>query len=104
MSDLITELGSDERVRAACERYGVRALYLFGSRTRPGEAREDSDIDLLVSFRPMAPHDLADAYFGLKDDLADALEVPVDLVMESALTNRYLRENIDRTKRMLYAA
>ena len=52
----------------------------------------------------MEPHALADAYFGLKDDLADALEVPVDLVMESALTNRYLRENIDRTKRMLYAA
>lgn len=104
MNDLTTRLASDERIRGACERHGVEALYLFGSRTRPGEAREDSDVDLLVRFRPMEPRQLTDAYFGLKDDLEGSVDVPVDLVMESAVTNPYFRQAIEHTKRLVYGA
>jgi predicted nucleotidyltransferase len=35
------------------ERFGVSALSVFGSRAR-GEAREDSDLDLLIDFEPDA--------------------------------------------------
>ena len=36
-------------IAAICQRYGVRLLAVFGSAAR-GEARPDSDIDLLVEF------------------------------------------------------
>jgi predicted nucleotidyltransferase len=102
MSDLTTRLACDARIRGACERHGVEALYLFGSRTRPGEAREDSDVDLLVRFRSMEPRQRTDACFGVKDDLAGSIGVPVDLVIESAVTNPYVRRAIEPTKRWVH--
>ncbi|RPH58501.1 MAG: nucleotidyltransferase, partial [Chloroflexi bacterium] len=44
---------SRKQLRAFCQRYQVRRLALFGSTVR-GEARADSDIDLLVAFQPGA--------------------------------------------------
>ena len=41
----IDEISS--RIRPVAEKYHLKAVYLFGSYAR-GEAREDSDIDLLV--------------------------------------------------------
>ncbi|MCS7300584.1 MAG: nucleotidyltransferase family protein [Fimbriimonadales bacterium] len=62
-------------------RFGVERLALFGSTAR-GEARPDSDIDLLVRFR-VAPG--YDGYFALKCYLEALLSRRVDLVMEGAL-------------------
>ena len=39
------------RVRELGERYGVRRIRVFGSTVR-GQARADSDIDLLVEYQP----------------------------------------------------
>lgn len=52
---LLTQLtaSSDIRVDDICEKYGVSYLGLFGSTAR-GEAREDSDIDLLIKFNTNA--------------------------------------------------
>lgn len=36
-----------QRIAPVTKQYGVKAIFLFGSYAR-GEAREDSDIDLLV--------------------------------------------------------
>ena len=44
------------------------------------------------------------AYFGLLDELRAILGSDVDLVMVGALKNRYIREDVNRTKRVLYAA
>ena len=38
------------------------------------------------------------------DDLRALLGVKVDLVMSGAVKNRYIARDIQRTKRMLYAA
>ena len=62
-------------------RLGVATLRLFGSYAR-GEARPDSDIDLLVAFEGPASFD---AYMDLKFLLEEVLGRPVDLVTESAL-------------------
>ncbi|MCS7065266.1 MAG: nucleotidyltransferase family protein [Fimbriimonadales bacterium] len=63
------------------ERFGVEWLAIFGSTAR-GEARPDSDIDILVRFvRPPG----YDGYFALKCYLESLLEGQVDLVMERAL-------------------
>ena len=51
-----------ERRREIAERFGVERVGLFGSAARD-ELREDSDVDVLVSFRG---HATFDGYMGLK--------------------------------------
>ncbi len=65
----------DEILRLA-EQYGASNVRVFGSVAR-GEARPDSDIDLLVDFKP--DYRLWDK-IGLKQDLEDLLGRKVDLV------------------------
>ena len=67
---------------------------------RPG----DSDVDLLVQFKALSPHELVDVYFDLLDELRSILGVEVDLVMVEAVKNRYIAADIARTKQVLYAA
>jgi predicted nucleotidyltransferase len=62
---------------------GVRRIALFGSVVR-GEARPDSDVDLLVQFDP----DLKNLrnFMDLADLLEDVLERPVEVVTTEALS------------------
>jgi predicted nucleotidyltransferase len=73
------------------QRFGVRGLALFGSRAR-GQARLDSDVDVLVEFD--GPADSA-RYFGLQFYLEDLLQSPVDLVTRTALRPQ-LRPFVER--------
>jgi len=68
------------------ERYGVREIGIFGSYLR-GEAREESDLDILVEFEPDAKISLLD-FVELENYLSDLLGVKVDLVEGSALKPR----------------
>lgn len=88
----------------ACKRHGVANLYVFGSALRDDFRPADSDIDLLVQFASENPYDLVDAYFDLLDELRSIFGSTVDLVMSDAVKNRYIRAEIERTKRVLYAA
>lgn len=63
------------------EHYGVASLGLFGSYVR-GEARPDSDLDILVRFH-QTPGLLR--FIELENYLSDLLGVRVDLVMVEAL-------------------
>jgi hypothetical protein len=70
-----------EEHRADLSRLGVKSLALFGSAAR-GEARADSDIDLLVDFaHPVGLF----AFLELKGYLERLLARPVDLVTANAL-------------------
>lgn len=71
--------------------FGVRRVALFGSTAR-GEAREDSDLDLLVDFES-GPTFLS--FMGLKVFLEDHLGRKVDLVTPDALKPR-LRPVVER--------
>lgn len=71
--------------------YGVTSLALFGSMSRD-EAREDSDIDILVSFDGPAT---SARYFGVQFYLEDLLGHPVDLVTDKALRPE-LRPYVER--------
>ena len=71
--------------RAELTRLGVRSLALFGSTAR-GEARVDSDVDLLVDFtRPVGLF----GFLEVKSFLEHLLGRPVDLVTASALRPDY---------------
>jgi len=70
-----------EEHRNDLARLGVRSLALFGSTAR-GEARADSDVDLLVDFaRPVGLF----AFLEVKSYLERLLGRPVDLVTANAL-------------------
>lgn len=64
--------------------FGVKSLALFGSVVR-GEARPDSDLDILVEFEGGSTFD---QYMNLKFFLEELLGRPVDLVTRKALKPR----------------
>jgi predicted nucleotidyltransferase len=66
------------------DRYKVQSLGVFGSYVR-GDARESSDLDLLVEF-DQAPSLLK--LIRMEDDLSERLGIKVDLVMKKALKPR----------------
>ena len=66
---------------AEIEAFGVGSLALFGSVARD-EAKPDSDVDLLVTFRDAVT---SDGFFGLKFFLEDLLGRRIDLVTSAAL-------------------
>ena len=72
-------------VAAACRRYGVERLDLFGSAAGGSFDPGSSDLDFIVSFERREPPDLFDRYFGLKEDLEILFGRSADLVMEEAL-------------------
>lgn len=91
-------------IESACERRGVARLEAFGSALREDFRPDESDLDLLVEFKPMEPYARVEAYFGLLDDLRKLLDQEVDLVMAGAIKNKYIAGDIERTKQLLYAA
>lgn len=73
------------------QRFGVSELTLFGSIARD-QAKDNSDVDILVSFGGPAT---SKAYFGVQFYLEDLLGRQVDLVTEKAL-RKELRPYVDR--------
>jgi predicted nucleotidyltransferase len=69
------------RVRELGERHGVRRIRVFGSTAR-GEARPDSDIDLLVEYQP--GHG-GFAFVDFCEQLERLLGRKVDVVTERSL-------------------
>lgn len=94
---ILTKRNELERI---CRERGVHRLELFGSATRE-DFGPASDLDFLVEFE--TGPSLGD-YLGLRDDLEALFARPVDLVMPRAVRNPYIRAEIDRDRRLLYAA
>lgn len=95
------------RVRPVAEKYKLKAVYVFGSYAR-GEAKEDSDVDLLVD---ITGADLSGffAIGGLFCDFEDALGKKIDMVTTDALeqpchrmSDRLFREVVSKERRALY--
>ena len=87
-----------------CRRFHVSRLEVFGSAARGLDfdpAR--SDVDLLVSYLP-GHHPGIAAHQDLRDALEDLLGRPVDLVMEAAVENPFIRAGIDRSRQPIYGA
>ena len=99
----IPGLEYDEQALAElCQRWHIRELRLFGSRAR-GEARGDSDVDLMVSFFDGQVPDLW-SFTALPAELEALLGKPVDVMMDGPIRNRFRRASIQRDLTTVYAA
>jgi len=79
----------------------VKALFAFGSVTT-GKFGPDSDIDLVVDIDSGDPLAYSDSYFNLKFQLEQLLHRQIDLLEQKAISNPYLKREIDQTKVLLY--
>ena len=91
-------------IEELCRTYRVRRLDVFGSAVREDFDPDRSDMAFLVEFEPDPGLNTFHAYMDLREDLARLLGRPVDLVMPSAIRNRYFRQEVEATREPLYAA
>jgi len=99
MQRLLTD--NIEKIKALCIASNVKTLFAFGS-VCTDRFNDNSDIDLLISFKPMDYGDYADTYFDLADKLENLFQRPVDLVTDKSLSNPYFIDSINQTKTLLY--
>jgi len=90
-------------IQDLCKQYNVKSLQAFGS-VITDHLGNDSDIDLLVDFEDSDPLDYSEKYFGLKFQLEAILKRNVDLLEHRALSNHFLRNQIERTAVLVYGA
>lgn len=92
-----------EQIKDICAANQVRTLFAFGSVTND-KFRPDSDIDLIVDIAESDPLVYSDKYFNLKEQLEKIFNRHIDLLEQRALRNRFLKEEIDQTKVLIYEA
>ena len=90
-----------EKIRDFCRRWQVVEFALFGSVLRE-DFRQDSDIDVLVTFSPNAHHSLLDLA-RMEEELGAIFGRKVDLVEKSALRNPFRRHAILNSLEVVYA-
>jgi predicted nucleotidyltransferase len=87
----------------ACRRAGVERAVLFGSATEVDADAEPQDLDVVVRLGGPVEGRAA-RYFTLRFELEQASGLSVDLVEDEALTNPYLRGDLERTGVEIVAA
>jgi len=92
-------------IEEVCRRYNVARLEVFGSASEGDFEPARSDVDFLIEFPssqdlgPWLSH-----YFEFKNELEQLLGHSVDLVMPKAMKNPYFIREVNRTRRVVYAA
>lgn len=92
-----------DQIKRLCSLYKVKALFAFGSVTTD-KFRPDSDIDLVVDIEEKDPISYSDSYFNLKFQLEQLLQRQIDLLEQKAIKNPYLKEQIEKTKVLIYGS
>ena len=71
--------------------YGIMTIGIFGSMAR-GDAREESDVDIVLRIREPDLFMLV----GIKEELEERLHRPVDIVTYGDNMNVFLKKRIDK--------
>ena len=99
MNSIITQ--NIAKIISVCDKQQIKSLFAFGS-VCTDKFNDQSDIDLLVTFKPMDFGDYADNYFQTADLFEKILGRKVDLVTDKSLKNPYFVNAVNQTKILLY--
>ena len=94
---------NETALQRLCVEFGVQRLELFGSACTSAFDPNHSDLDFLVDVP--AGYDFGpwmSRFVELRRRLADLFGRPVDLVMPSALENRFFLQEADKTRTVIY--
>ena len=91
-----------EQISRFCGKWKIIEFSLFGSILRQ-DFGPDSDVDVLVAFAPDHGWSLFD-WVEMIDELKAMFGREVDLVARSGLKNPFRRQEIMRTRQVMYAA
>ena len=93
----------EEAISEICKCFQVKSLHIFGSFAEDSH-HELSDIDFIVEFERSSFEGAFEQFMGLKEELEKALGRPVDLLTNTRFRNEIFREEVERSKRLIYAA
>ena len=93
-----------EEIAAVCQRYGIERLFVFGSALRDDFKPGESDIDLLVEFGPLEITKRFHVFLDAREAFRNIFQADVDLVMQGAVKNKIIANEIDRTKKLVHGA
>ncbi|MDP3646394.1 MAG: nucleotidyltransferase domain-containing protein [bacterium] len=86
-----------KKIEPILRSYGVKRAGIFGSHAR-GDARDDSDVDLLVQLgKPMGMI----AYMRFVEEIERALQRSTDIVTERSL-NKFMRPHVEADLQTIY--
>jgi predicted nucleotidyltransferase len=92
----------EKMIRDFCLRWKIREFSLFGSILRK-DFQRDSDVDVLVEFKPDHGWSLYDIV-DMEDELEAIVGRNLDLVMKGGLRNPIRRREILRNREVIYEA
>lgn len=90
-----------DKIIALCRKYKVAKLWVFGSILTP-RFNDESDVDFSVVFHYDQIHDMFVTFFDFVEELQSLLGRNVDLVDETAVKNKYFRQELNNTKHLIY--
>ena len=90
-----------DKIRNICKQHHVLSLFAFGS-VLTENFNEKSDIDLLVSFKPLEFGEYADNYFQTAESFEKIFNRRVDLVTDKSLSNPYFINSVNASKKLIY--
>lgn len=89
-------------IKSLCDQHRVKSLFAFGSVVTKDKFNTASDIDFVVDIDSLDPLEYTDHYFALKFNLEKILQRDIDLLEQNAIRNPFLKQEIDRTKVLVY--
>lgn len=91
------------KIMEICRRFHVRRLWVFGS-ILTNRFNDNSDVDFCVDFDKTKINlmDYADNFFDFQYALEDVFGRKVDITEDSAVRNPYFRQELDRTRKLIY--
>jgi predicted nucleotidyltransferase len=92
-----------EKVKEACEAFHVKELYVFGSAVK-NDLNPQSDLDFLVAFNYDYPDGAFEQFMGFKQRLEAIFERQVDLLTLKQFRNPVFQEELENTRKLIYAA
>lgn len=99
MIDLVTK--NLERIQAACRKFDVDTLWIFGSAVNDDWVPGKSDVDFIANFGE-SDRSIFRQHMGFIVQLEDILGVRVEVVDFRSISKPTFREEVERTRIQLY--